>query len=142
MLKDADASYILNLCDLLLEETSFRNYRFPFLVGDRGKALPVAAYYSTLNLVIEYHEGPYREAPYLGSFSTLNSSGRPNEQFRYGQRKRDVLLEQGISLVELYAADFTHDARGRLKRSSGPVRSVLQPRLEPFTRFEEAVLQH
>lgn len=138
MLKDADASYILNLCDLLLEETSFRNYRFPFLVGDRGKALPVAAYYSTLNLVIEYHEGPYQGYP---GVSAANS-GRSNELYRYGQRKRDVLLEQGISLVELYAADFTHDARGRLKRFSEPVRSVLQPRLEPFTRFEEAVLQH
>ena len=138
MLKDADASYVLNLCDLLLEETSYRNHRFPFLVGDRGKTLPVAAYYSKLNLVIDYHEGSYQEAVYLG----FGASHVMDERYRYGQRKRNVLLEQGISLVELYAADFLHDARGRLKRFPEPVRSVLQERLEPFTQFEEAVLQH
>ena len=137
MLK-ADASYVLNLCDLYLGETSFREYRFPFLVGDRGKPLPVAAFYKRLNLVIDYHEGSY-EAARLG-FGVSHPSAL--NDYRYGQRKRDVLLEQGISLVELYADDFPRDARGQLKRFPEPVRSVLQGRLEPFTRFEEAVLQH
>ena len=135
---NTDATYVLNLCDLLLGETSYRNYRFPFLVGDRGKTLPVAAYYSKLNLVIDYHKGSYREAAYPG----FGASHVMDEQYWYGQRKRNVLLEQGISLVELYAADFPHDARGRLKRFPEPVRLVLQGRLEPFTQFEEAVLQH
>lgn len=136
---NTDASYLLNLCDLLLEETSYRNYRFPFLVGDRGKPLPVAAFYKRLNLVIDYYEGSYETARV--GVGTLNSTDKAGEQ-RYGQRKRNVLLEQGISLVELYAADFPHDPRGRLKRFPEPVREILRERLEPFTRFEEAVLQH
>ncbi len=133
-----DASYILNLCDLYLGETSFRDYRFPFLAGDKGKPLPVAAFYKRLNLVIDYHEGAY-ESAYTGfSAPNLTTSGGD----RYRRRKRDVLLEQGISLVELYTADFPRDARGQLKRFPEPVRSILQERLEPFARFEEAVLQH
>lgn len=119
---DADASYILNLCDDLLAQPSFRRYRFPFLVGDKGRTLPVDAYYPGLNLVVEYHQGEGSERS-------------------YDRRRRDVLLEHGISLVELGFANFPHEGK-RLRRFPGPIRAVLQARLEPFGSFERVLLRH
>jgi len=118
----ADASYILNLCDDLLAQPSFRKYRFPFLVGDKGRTLPVDAYYPSLNLVVEYHQEEGGERS-------------------HDQRRRDVLLEHGVSFVELGFADFPHDG-GRLRRFPGPIRAVLQARLEPFGSMERVLLRH
>ena len=120
---DADASYILNLCDDLLAQPSFRKYRFPFLVGDKGRTLPVDAYYPGLNLVVEYHQGE-------------------ESQRLHDQRRRDVLLEHGVALAELSFADFPHDGQGRLKRFPEPIRAVLQEYLEPFGSLEQALLWH
>ena len=62
-----DETYILDLCDEILNRTSQRQYRFSFLLGDPGKngscrKLPVDAYYENLNLVIEYKERQHTES--------------------------------------------------------------------------------
>lgn len=137
---DADTNYILNFCDSLLGQTSFREYRFPFLVGDRGKTLPVASFYPDLNLVVELLEEQSPEAASPGDTKTLGR--RPSDQYRYDQRKRDVLLEHGISLIELYLTDFPHDGQGRLKRFPTGIREVLEGRLEPFVPSERVLVRN
>lgn len=107
---DPDASYILNLCDTFLGRPSFRQYRFPFLF-DRGHALPVDAYYPELSLVVEY---------------------RGDADGRLERHKRDTLLEHGVSLAVLRAAEFPRDANGRLRHLPEPIRAVLGSRLAPF----------
>lgn len=137
---DADTNYILNFCDSLLRQTSFREYRFPFLVGDRGKTLPVASFYPDLNLVVELLEGESSEAASPADTKTVGR--RSSEHCRYNQRKRDVLLEHGISLIELYLTDFPHDGQGRLKRFPAGVRGVLEERLEPFVPSERVLVRN
>ncbi len=137
---DADTNYILNFCDSLLRQTSFREYRFPFLVGDKGKTLPVASFYPELNLVVELLEEQSSEAASSGDTKTLGR--RSKERYRYDQRKRDVLLEHGISLIELYLTDFPHDGQGRLKRFPAGIRGVLEGRLEPFVPSERVLVRN
>lgn len=60
-MKTKDESYVLDLCDLVLTHESSRQHRFAFLLGDTGRRLPVDAYYSTLNLVIEFYERQHYE---------------------------------------------------------------------------------
>ncbi len=137
---DADTNYILNFCDSLIRQTSFREYRFPFLVGDKGKTLPVASFYPDLNLVVELLEGKSPEAAPPADTKTV--SRRSNERHRYDQRKRDVLLEHGISLIEFYLTDFPHDGQGRLKRFPAGIREVLEERLEPFVPSERVLVRN
>lgn len=117
---DPDANYVLNLCDALLARPSFRQYRFPFLFN-KGKALPVDAYYPDLNLVVEYR-----------------GVGNP-----YDRGEHDTLLQHGVSLVEVGYADLPRDPGGRLRRLPEPIRAVLQGRLAPFVPAEpSALLRH
>lgn len=54
-------TYVVDLCDKLLERRASRSHRFEFLRGDQGRRrkrlrLPVDAYYRDLKLVVEYYE--------------------------------------------------------------------------------------
>ncbi len=98
-----DANYILDFCDDLLAQTSLREHRFLFLVGDSGRKLPVDAYYPALDLVIEYHERQHTEAvDFFDKPDKLTVSGvsRGEQRKLYDQRRRDVLPENGITLVD------------------------------------------
>ena len=52
----SDEYYVIGLCNEALGLEAEQQYKFPFLLGDSGRALPVDAYYRELNLVIEYYE--------------------------------------------------------------------------------------
>jgi len=67
MREESDEYYVIGLCDRALNSKASRQYVFDFLQGDkrgdeiridmrgtRGKKLPVDAFYSDHNLVIEY----------------------------------------------------------------------------------------
>lgn len=109
MLKDAQ--YIIDICDEVLGTPALREHRFDFLRGDPGRngrtasKLPVDAYYSTLNLVIEYCERQHTESvshfdkPHVLTVSGVN---RGLQRALYDQRRRDVLPKHGITLVELF----------------------------------------
>jgi hypothetical protein len=61
MPRPKDETYIIDICDHLLELKAARGHRFGFLRGDPGRAgirlpLPVDAYYAEISLVVEYHE--------------------------------------------------------------------------------------
>ena len=53
----SDEAWIIDICDRILGIKALRQHRFPFLLGDPGRAgrrvqLPVDAYYPDLNLVV------------------------------------------------------------------------------------------
>lgn len=135
--RDRDETYILDLCDQVLGQIASRQHRFDFLRGDPGKKgkgskLPVDAYYEALKLVIEYRERQHSEpVKFFDKPNKLTISGIPrNEQrAKYDQRRRDVLTQNGLDLVELAYDDFEYDARKRLKRNRsqdiGKVRAKL-----------------
>jgi hypothetical protein len=123
--RDKDQNYIIDLCDELLGLNAHREYRFDFLRGDPGRngigrKLPVDAYYASLALVVEYHEIQHRRSvPHFDKPDRLTVSGvhRGLQRALYDQRRRDVLPQHGISLLEISSDDFACDTHGRLQRS-------------------------
>jgi len=117
-----DEAYVLDLCDQVLGAIGLRQHRFDFLKGDpckRGRCvkLPVDAYYPNLRLVIEYRERQHSEpVAIMDRRLTISGCSRGEQRRRYDERRRVVLREQGIGLVELDYRMFGHNKAKRLQR--------------------------
>lgn len=107
---DSDEYYVIDLCNEILGYTAKQQYGFDFLLGDDGKTkLKVDAYYEELNLVIEYCESQHTEpTPFFDHNDKLTISGvtRGEQRKIYDQRRRDVLPQHGIKLIEIHYSDF------------------------------------
>lgn len=114
--RDRDEDYVINLCDEIFEQTAKRQHRFDFLLGDTGAKLPVDAYYPVLNLVIEYRERQHTESVKFWNRLTASGIPRDEQRARYDQRRREVLPQHGIRLVEISYSDFQYDRQKRLLR--------------------------
>lgn len=118
--KDKDETYVLDLCDEVLKSKGSRQHCFDFLIGDAGTKLPVDSYYATLNLVIEYRETQHvNEVKFFDKPDKLTVSGvsRGEQRKMYDQRRRDVLPENGIQLIEINYYDFEHDRKNKIIRN-------------------------
>lgn len=126
-----DEHYVLDLCDAVLDHKSLRQYRFPFLLGDSGRQLPVDAYYPDLKLVIEYRERQHFEPIALFDHrATVSGVLRGEQRALYDQRRRDVLPQHGIRVVELSYSDFEHRSSKRLQRNEQADIAVLRSKLQ------------
>lgn len=95
-----------------------RQYRFPFLAGDSGTPLPVDAYYPDLKLVVEYRERQHTEpVKFFDRRQTVSGVSRGEQRRMYDQRRRDVLPQHGIRLVEIGVEDLCHNGSKRLHRN-------------------------
>ena len=118
----SDEHYVIDLCDAALGIAALRQHRFDFLRGDpgacgEGARLPVDAWYAPRNLVVEYRERQHSEAvAFFDRRQTVSGIGRGEQRRSYDQRRRDVLAERGITLVEFDYSDFAHDGAKRLRR--------------------------
>ncbi|MBP5692704.1 MAG: winged helix-turn-helix domain-containing protein [Bacteroidales bacterium] len=114
---DRDESYVIDLCDEVLQLKASRQHRFPFLVGDTGRELPVDAYYEELNLVVEYCERQHTESvPLFDKRITVSGISRGEQRRLYDQRRREVLPKHGIKLVNISYSDFIFDSSKRINR--------------------------
>jgi hypothetical protein len=129
---------MLSVCPWSGWETALRQHHFGFLVGDpdrngRCRRLPVDAYYPKLHLVIEYREKQHSEAVrIMDRKMTISSCPRGEQRRAYDQRRRAVLTQHHIALVELDYSMFAHDSRKRLRRNEARDREVLKTRLGKF----------
>ncbi len=120
---DRDEHYVIDLCDHVLGVMAIRQYRFPFLTGDPGRngacsRLPVDAFYETLALTVECRERQHSEAvAFMDRRQTVSGCTRGEQRRRYDERRRIVLPQHGIQLVELDYSMFAHDGRKRLQRT-------------------------
>ena len=118
----SDETYVIDLSDEVLGTVALRQHRFDFLRGDaepgkQGTRLPVDAYYPELQLVVEYCERQHTETiPIMDRRMTVSGVDRGTQRAIYDQRRREVLPQHGLELVELSYADFAHDKRKRLCR--------------------------
>ena len=136
--RDSDEAYMLDLCDEVLGRRCLRQHRFDFLLGDSGSPLPVDGYYPDLRLVIEYRERQHTEAvPFFDRRQTVSGVSRGEQRRIYDQRRRDVLGEQGITLLELSFEGFVHSARKRLLRDRERDLQALIRRLAPWVKLAE-----
>jgi len=135
-MKDRDEFYIIDLCDRVLGIKAKRQHRFDFLRGDSGRKLPVDAYYEIskdLKLVVEYREMQHTETvAFFDRRMTCSGCNRAQQRKLYDQKRRDVLPQHGISLIELDYTSFQHDKQRRLKRSSVGDEEVIRKKLIKF----------
>lgn len=139
--ENSDESYLLNLCDEILGEKSIRQHTFRFLAGDvhsDGKTrtrLPLDAYYPKLNLVIEFFE---KQLGAKGSKfdnserETISGVTRAEQRSLYDERKRNVLADKGIDLIDMQYYLFDCDNAKKLKRNTGKDISALKTLLRAY----------
>ena len=129
--EERDESYVVNLCDEVLGLKALRQYRFPFLLGDTGKALPVDAYYKEKNLVVEYCERQHTEAvPFFDRRKTVSEVSRGEQRKIYDERRREILPKHHIKLVNISYSDFEYDSRKRIIRNHSHDIEVVRTKLE------------
>lgn len=143
MKRDAsDESYVIDLCDRILNRRAIRQHRFDFLLGDPGKngnraKLPVDAYYEDLRVVIEYWEGQHEHpAPFWDRKVTCSGCTRGEQRRIYDLRKREVLGQNGIRLAVLKFDELCHNTRGRLNRLAGQDIEAVSNALRMFNRLQ------
>ena len=104
---DSDEYYVVGLCNEVLGIVGEQQYKFPFLVGDSGRALPVDVYYRKLNLVIEYYERQHtEEVKFFNRRMTVSGVSRGEQRKIYDERRRTELPKHGIKLVIISFSDF------------------------------------
>lgn len=136
--RDRDEYYVIDLCDGVLGATAIRQCRFPFLIGDPSRngaccRLPVDAFYAPLALAVEYRERQHSEpVAFMDRRKTVSGCTRGEQRRRYDERRRVVLPQHGIRLVELDYSMFAHDSRKRLRRDRVADIAVIRSRLAEF----------
>ncbi|MEM8520632.1 hypothetical protein [Flavobacterium sp. PL12] len=136
--KDSDEHYVLDLCDQVLQVKGLRQHRFDFLLGDanaqgRKAKLPVDIYYPELNLVIEYKEQQHSKANKhfdKPDLFTVSGVHRGEQRKIYDQRRREVLPQHNIKLIEIEYSDFQFDSKDKivreLEKDLGIVKEILK----------------
>lgn len=111
-----DEEYVLSLCDEVMGVTGLRQHGFDWLRGDAdrngrlGRKLPVDAFWPELNLVVEVHERQHTEAvKFFDKPERMTVSGvhRGEQRKIYDQRRRDLMPQHGLTLVEFPITAFT-----------------------------------
>ena len=108
----SDKTYVLDLCDAVLEVKAEREKRFNFLIGDLQKdgrtytKLPVDAYYGSLKLAVEFHEASHDETP-----------TRAEQRAMYEKRRATELPKNDITLIVIPFEAFKADAEQRIIRN-------------------------
>lgn len=103
----SDEYYVIGLCNEALGLKGEQQYKFPFLLGDSGRALPVDAYYPELNLVVEYYERQHtEEVKFFNRRMTVSGVSRGEQRKIYDERRRTELPKHGIKLVVISFTDF------------------------------------
>ena len=136
--KDSDEFYVLDLCDEILGLKGVRQHRFDFLLGDanaQGKQvkLPVDSYYPQLNLVIEYKEQQHSIANKhfdKPDLFTVSGVHRGEQRMIYDQRRREVLPQHGIKLIEFDYSDFCCDIKNKIIRSKSSDIKIVDDKLK------------
>ncbi len=137
--ENSDEYYLIGLCNELLKEKAIHQHTFNYLLGDfhrDGKTrtrLPLDAYYTNLNLVIELFEKE-DETSDEANILTISKVKRAEQRKIYAQRKRDVLEEKGVNLVEMDYDEFECDEENRLVRNKKADLKVLKEILKDFLK--------
>ena len=103
----SDEYYVVGLCNEALGIEGLQQYKFPFLLGDSGRALPVDVYYPDLKLVVEYYERQHtEEVKFFNRRMTVSGVSRGEQRRIYDERRRTELPKHGIKLLIISYTDF------------------------------------
>lgn len=144
--ENSDETYVIDLCNTVLELKANRQKRFDFLLGDLHKdkfsqtKLPVDAFYESLKLVVEYREIEDTESEIsTDEYYKKTASGVSREEQRkiYDKRKEDVLPKNDIELVIISSSDFTTDPQNKISRDKENDLKIIENKLQKFIAEEE-----
>lgn len=134
-IKQCDECYFIDLCDEVLKQSALKQHRFDFLRGDSGSKLPVDAYYPSLNLVIEFREKQHtEEVKFFDKRQTVSGVGRGEQRKLYDQRRREVLPQHGIKLIEFDYSDFEYTRSKKLVRNKVEDLKVIKVKLRRMVK--------
>lgn len=103
--------------------------------GDSGSKLPVDAYYPSLNLVIEFREKQHtEEVKFFDKRQTVSGVGRGEQRKLYDQRRREVLPQHGIKLIEFDYSDFEYTRSKKLVRNKVEDLKVIKVKLRRMVK--------
>ncbi|WP_406175884.1 hypothetical protein [Streptomyces sp. NBC_00996] len=122
---ESDEAYVVDLCNEVLGETALTQHKFDWLLGDPGAGgrqarLPVDAYWSGHQLVVEYRELQHDQPmPHFDKPDRLTISGvhRGEQRALYDARRDTEIPAHGLRLVVIRPTDLDADTRGRLRRN-------------------------
>lgn len=135
-----DEHYVLDLCDKVLGIISYRQHKFDFLLGDPNKKgvsakLPVDSYYQDLNLVVEYRERQHTESVnFFDKPNKMTVSGvhRGEQRRIYDERRRKILPNHNIDLIEISFTDFNYDRQKRIIRNREKDIEIVKQKLQKY----------
>lgn len=141
--QNSDEYYLIGLCNELLGEKASHQHTFSFLLGDFHKdkktrtRLPIDAYYPKLNVAIEFFERedliPTDDLDKAEEM-TVSRVSRKEQRKKYTERKREVLLEKEIGLVEMDYDEFECDNQNKLVRNKEADMKLLKEILKDFVK--------
>ncbi|MDD3877839.1 MAG: hypothetical protein PHT69_14555 [Bacteroidales bacterium] len=135
--KDSDEHYIIDICDILLGMKGSRQHRFSFILGDTGTKLPVDVYYDVLNLVIEFNEQQHTKAvKHFDKPGKLTVSGvhRGEQRKIYDQRKRTLLLQHRIKVINISYDQFNCNSKGKIIRNKDIDMEIVKKYLRDYLK--------
>ncbi|MGL1887470.1 MAG: hypothetical protein OCD76_13225 [Reichenbachiella sp.] len=143
---NSDQSYLINLCDEVLELSSSRDHKFGFLLGDANRdgmsrsILPVDAYYHTLSLAIEFTHRALDDKDYSEKEDRLTNSGvtRSEQRKIYSERKIKGLRSNEKEVAVIDYSSFKIDKQGKIVRDLESDKKILKGILIPFKEAAEA----
>ncbi|MGP1535641.1 hypothetical protein [Bacteroides heparinolyticus] len=131
--KAKDETYIINLCDRVLNDSASRQHRFDFLTGDTGVKLPVDAYYEKYQLVVEYHERQHTESvKFFNKKKTASGVSRDEQRRIYDERRKETLPKHGIEIAILSYNDFNVNSQKRIIRNPEKDLEIVRQKLKRF----------
>lgn len=131
--KEKDETYVINLCDEVLNERASRQHRFAFLTGDTGRKLPVDAYYAKQHLVVEYYEKQHTESVKLfDKKKTASGVTRDIQRRIYDERRKKIIPKYGIELIIISYGDFEFNSQKKIIRNKERDLNIVCQKLKKF----------
>lgn len=129
--QNSDEFYVVSLCNEVLGKTALQQHKFDFLKGDSGISLPVDAYYEELNLVVEYCESQHSQStPFFDRKMTVSGVSRGEQRKIYDERRRTILPQHGIKVINIHYSDF--GTNKRIKRNYERDIEIIRLKLHEF----------
>lgn len=140
--QNSDETYILDLCDELLDEKAVRQHTFDFLMGDfhqDGRTrTPIAldGFYFSKNLAVDYTEKQDTEESTIDNADKMTVSGvtRAEQRKIYNRRKREVLRKKEVNFIEIKYKDFDYDDHFKLVRNKDKNLHILSKILKKYLK--------
>ncbi len=137
----SDESYVIDLCDSVLEQNAYRKKKFDFLLGDFHKDgesrtnIPVDAYYEDIKLVILYQpkwtldseKQHAKEAK-----KTISGITRAEQRERYTNRKTLTLPKHGIDVISISYSSFSCDTESKIIREKENNLRIIKEKLQKY----------